>query len=70
MRDLDLKMDLSEDESKNLTDQQTEQLSKTEYRAIVEETSSQNTMQQSSDQMRAIPHPEGHEPVYNDFLGR
>ena len=43
MEDLDLKMDLSDDESKTMTDQLTEQLSKTEYRAIIEESSSQDT---------------------------
>ena len=42
MEDLDLKMDLSDDESKTMTDQLTEQLSKTEYRAIIEESSSQD----------------------------
>ena len=79
MQDLELHMDLSEeDQSQTITDAVTENASKMQDPAIIEEESSQ----QPSQHMKTItypriPTPEGHEVpladepvIYHDFLGR
>ena len=69
----DLELDLSDNDSNTNTGPLTENQSKMESNAIVEEESSQSTGRNRDLNVSAvIPPPEGHDQPasYNDFLGR